>query len=42
MAVFTLQGDDPLNLGMRKYCPFKPFSTEAEDDGGDGGNGNGE
>ena len=24
-----------------KYCPLKPSSTEAEDDGGDGGNGNG-
>ena len=22
-----------------EYCPFKPFSTEAEDEGGDGDNG---
>ena len=42
MAVITLQGQDPLNLGMRNICPFKPFSTEAEDNGGNGGNGNGD
>ena len=28
-------------LRHEEYCPFKPFSTEAEDEGGDGGNGNG-
>ena len=39
MVVLTLQGQDPLNLGMRNIVLSKPFSTETEDDGGNGANG---
>ena len=39
MVVLTLQGQDPLDLGMRNIVLLSLFSTETEDDGGDRTNG---
>ena len=40
MVVLTIQGQDPLDLGMRNIV-LSSLLAEAEDEGGDGDNGDG-